>query len=66
MCYGHHEDRSCHIDDIQLNLIDARVQLRNEITNESKECAVVGGFHGVESCDEHHKPVMSLAIMDVC
>jgi hypothetical protein len=65
MCYGHHYKTNCHIDDIQLNPISAHIQVRNEITNESKLCAVVGGFHGVESCDEHHKPVMSLAIMDV-
>ncbi len=65
LCYGLHQSRTCHIDDIQLSPISADVEVRNEITNETKTCSVVGGFHGVESCDGRHKPVMSLAIMDM-
>ena len=65
MCYGLHNCKRCHIDDITLNPISAQVNVRNEITNESKTCTVIGGFHGVESCDDHHKPVMSLAIADM-
>jgi len=64
MCYGLHFGTKCHIDDIQLSPISAEFSVRNEITNESKICSVVGGFHGVESRDGRHKPVMSLAIMD--
>ena len=26
--------------------------------------SMMGGFHGVESCDGHHKPVMSLAFVE--
>ncbi len=64
LCYGHHEKRTCHVDDIQLDPISTDVNVHNELTNESKTCSVVGGFHGVESCDGRHKPVMSLAIID--
>ncbi len=65
LCYGHHQSENCHIDEIQLNPISADVKVHNEITNEFKDCSLVGGFHGVESCDGRHKPVMSLAIMDI-
>jgi hypothetical protein len=40
------------------------VQVDNEVTNESKTCYVSGGFHGVDSRNERHKPVMSLAVID--
>lgn len=39
--------------------------MRNDITNEFQICAVNGGFHRVESCDEYHKSVLSVAIVDL-
>ena len=53
-----------HIDDIKLNSLNVPVQVKNFATGQSKTCYVAGGFHGVESRDGRHKPVMSLAIMD--
>ena len=53
-----------HIDDIELNSLNVPVKVENFVTGESKTCYVAGGFHGVESRDGRHKPVMSLAIMD--
>jgi hypothetical protein len=64
LCYGFHRDTSCHIDDIRLNSLAVPVKVDNENTNESKMCHVIGGFHGVESLDGCHKPLMSLVIMD--
>ena len=53
-----------HIDDIELNSLNVPVQVKNFVTGQLKTCYVAGGFHGVESRDGRHKPVMSLAIMD--
>lgn len=64
LCYGLHQGKSCHINDIQLDPICAEIKLHNEDTNETKQCYVMGGFHGVESCNSHHKPVISLAIIE--
>ncbi len=65
LCYGLHKKRSCHIGEILLKPIHAQFTMRNDLTDESKICSVVGGFHGVESNDGRHKPVMSLAIVDM-
>jgi hypothetical protein len=64
LCYGLHTKSSCEIKQIKLNLFNVPVLVNNEVTNESKTCYVAGGFHGVESRDGHHKPVMSLAIIE--
>jgi hypothetical protein len=64
LCYGLHTKKSCGIKEIALNSLKVPVQVNNEVTNQSKTCYVAGGFHGVESRDGRHKPVMSLAIMD--
>ena len=65
LCYGlHRGQQRKHIDDIKLNSIKAPVTVINESTNETKMYSVMGGFHGVESCDGRHKPVMSLAIIE--
>jgi hypothetical protein len=63
-CYGLHTENSCEIKAIRLNSFKVPVEVKNKVTNESKTCYVAGGFHGVESCDGRHKPVMSLAIID--
>lgn len=64
LCYGLHKRHDCEIKQIKLNSFNVPVKVDNEVTNESKMCYIAGGFHGVESVDEHHKPVMSLAIVD--
>jgi len=64
LCYGLHTKNSCQIKQIKLNSFKVPVEVNNEVTNESKMCYIAGGFHGVESRDERHKPVMSLAIID--
>ena len=64
LCYGLHTKYSCEIKQIKLKSLNVPVEVNNEMTNESKTCYVLGGFHGVESRDGRHKPVMSLAIID--
>jgi hypothetical protein len=64
LCYGLHTHAECNIGSVELNSVLAPVEFESEYTNEKKTCYVVGGFHGVESRDGWHKPVMSLAIID--
>ncbi|CAF0772546.1 unnamed protein product [Adineta steineri] len=64
LCYGLHTQTSCNIRKVTLDLVVTPVEFESEYTNEKKTCYVVGGFHGVESRDEWHKPVMSLAVID--
>ncbi|CAF4201509.1 unnamed protein product, partial [Adineta steineri] len=64
LCYGLHAKKSCNIREITLHSVVAPVEFESEYTDEKKTCYVVGGFHGVESRDEWHKPVMSLAVID--
>ncbi len=64
LCYGLHMETSCNIQKVELNSIITPIEFESEYTNEKKTCYVVGGFHGVESRDEWHKPAMSLAIID--
>ncbi|CAF0929238.1 unnamed protein product [Adineta steineri] len=64
LCYGLHAKTSCNIREITLHSVVAPVEFESEYTDEKKTCYVVGGFHGVESRDEWHKPVMSLAVID--
>jgi hypothetical protein len=54
----------CNISEVNLDSIVTPVEFESEYTKEKKTCYVVGGFHGVESRDEWHKPVMSLAVID--
>ncbi|CAF1487042.1 unnamed protein product, partial [Rotaria sordida] len=49
---------------IKFNSLNVLVEIKNEVTNQLKTCYVVGGFHGIESHDGRHKPVMNLAIID--
>lgn len=64
LCYGFHTKRSCVIKQLQLNSISVPIEVNNKVTNESKICYLTGGFHGIESSDGRHKPVMSLAIIE--
>ncbi|CAF1653729.1 unnamed protein product, partial [Adineta ricciae] len=64
LCYGLHTKSDCNIDEVALHPIVTPVEFESVPTNEKKTCYVVGGFHGIESRDEWHKPVMSLAIID--
>ena len=64
LCYGSSWLREQHVDDIKLNSITVPVTVIDENTNETKIYSMIGGFHGVESCDGRHKPVMSLAFVE--
>ncbi|CAF1068118.1 unnamed protein product [Adineta steineri] len=64
LCYGLHEEKKCDIQRIQLNSLVVPVLVENQSTNQSKTCYVAGGFHGINSHNNRHKPVMSLAVMD--
>ncbi|CAF1489604.1 unnamed protein product [Adineta steineri] len=64
LCYGLHTKTECNMDEVALHPIVTSVEFVSEPTNEKKTCYVVGGFHGIESRDGWHKPVMSLSIID--
>ncbi|CAF0985131.1 unnamed protein product [Adineta ricciae] len=64
LCYGLHSKSDCEIKQIKLNHLKVAVEVNNEVTNESKTCYLLGGLHGIDSRDERHKPVMSLAVID--
>ena len=64
LCYGLHKQSECEISSVKLSSFNVPVEVKIEATNVSKTCYIVGGFHGVESSEGRHKPVMSLAIID--
>ncbi|CAF1635352.1 unnamed protein product [Rotaria magnacalcarata] len=64
LCYGIHMKEECKMDEVALHPIVTPVEFQDEYANEKRTCYIVGGFHGIESRDEWHKPVMSLAIFD--
>ncbi|UJR17135.1 hypothetical protein I4U23_004031 [Adineta vaga] len=64
LCYGLHMKTECNINEVRLDSVVSPVEFESEYTNEIKTCYVVGGFHGIESQNACHKPVMSLAIVD--
>jgi hypothetical protein len=64
LCYGNHTKQTCFMTYIQLNSLIVPVKVENEHTDTSKTSYLVGGFHGVLSYNEKHKPVLSLVIMD--
>ncbi len=64
LCYGNHTKQTCFMTYIQLNSLIVPVIVENEHTNTLKTSYLVGGFHGVISHNEKHKPVLSLVVMD--
>ncbi|CAF3993686.1 unnamed protein product [Rotaria magnacalcarata] len=50
-------------DNINLPNIRVPVKLEDHTTGNVTECYVVGGFHGVYSVENRHKPVMSLSVI---
>jgi len=64
LCYGNHTKQTCFMTYIELNSLIVPVKVENEHTNVSKTSYLVGGFHGVVSHNEKHKPVLSLVLMD--
>jgi hypothetical protein len=64
LCYGNHTKQSCSMTYIELNSLLVPVQMENEHTNTLTTSYLVGGFHGVLSHNEKHKPVLSLVVMD--
>lgn len=64
LCYGNHAKQTCFMTYIELNSLIVPVKVENEHTDTLKTSYLVGGFHGVLSHNEKHKPVLSLIIMD--
>ena len=56
--------QQCLLTYIELETLIVPVQVEDEHTNTSKTCYLIGGFHGVRSDNEQHRPVMSLIIVD--
>ena len=52
------------MEDIALTSLVVPVNVVNREINESKICYFTGGFHGIESNDGKHKPVMSLTVIE--
>jgi hypothetical protein len=50
-------------DDIDLLNIRVPVKLENEKTGKVTQCYIVGGFHGIYSVENRHKPVMGLSVI---
>ena len=50
-------------EDVDLSNIRVPVQLEDEKTGKVTKCYIVGGFHGIYSTDNRHKPVMSLSVI---
>ncbi|CAF3791315.1 unnamed protein product [Rotaria sp. Silwood1] len=48
---------------INLPNIRVPVKLEDEKTGKVTQCYIVGGFHGIYSADNQHKPVMSLSVI---
>ncbi|CAF4464547.1 unnamed protein product, partial [Rotaria magnacalcarata] len=49
--------------DIDLPNIRVPVTLKKEGIGRGKKCYIVGGFHGIYSVENRHKPVMSLSVI---
>lgn len=64
LCYGNHTQASCCVSHIELNTMLVPVNVDNEHTNTTRTSYLFGGFHGVDSHDGRHKPVMSFLIVD--
>jgi hypothetical protein len=52
-------------DPININLPNIRVpvKLEDEKTGNVTQCYIVGGFHGIYSTNNRHKPVMGLSVI---
>ncbi|CAF0746403.1 unnamed protein product [Adineta steineri] len=50
-------------DDIKLPNIRVPVKLEDEKSGKVTQCYIVGGFHGIYSTENRHKPVMSLSVI---
>jgi hypothetical protein len=49
--------------DIHLLNIRVPVKLEDEKTGKVTQCYIVGGFHGIHSVENRHKPVMGLSVI---
>jgi hypothetical protein len=49
--------------DIRLPNIRVPVKLEDKTTGKVTQCYIVGGFHGIYSTENRHKPVMSLSVI---
>lgn len=49
--------------DVHLPNIRVPVNLEDEKTGKVTQCYIVGGFHGIYSTENRHKPVMSLSVI---
>jgi hypothetical protein len=48
---------------VKLPNIRVPVKLEDEKTGKVTQCYIVGGFHGIYSIENRHKPVMSLSVI---
>ena len=64
LCYGNHQQQTCGLTHIHLNTLFVPVQVDDENTNTMKTSFLLGGFHGVDSYQDKHKPVLSLLVLD--
>ncbi len=61
--FGLEAGRTYDPDNIDLLNIRVPVKLENEKTGKVTQCYIVGGFHGIYSVENRHKPVMGLSVI---
>lgn len=61
--FGLHADNMQDPIDVKLTSIRVPVKYEDEKTGKVKQCYIVGGFHGIYSAENRHKPVMSLSVI---
>ncbi len=61
--FGLEADETYDPDNIDLPNIRVPVKLENEKTGKVTQCYIVGGFHGIYSVENRHKPVMGLSVI---
>jgi len=53
------------VERVKLTSIHVPVRLINQANGTTKECFVIGGFHGILSTKDYkHRPVMSLTVFE--
>ena len=64
LCYGNHRNSTCSLENLRLETLIVPVQVEDENTKTIKTSLLLGGFHGVDSFDGKHKPVLSFLVVD--
>lgn len=64
LCYGNHRQATCPLAQLYLNTLFVPVRVEDEHSHTMKTTCLLGGFHGVDSHEAKHKPVLSFLVVD--